>query len=78
VLQPGADRGLVAEVARQGDQLHALVLGGERAQALAGSVARAVVDEDQLEVDAAERRDGPRVERAGDVLLVVHRRDDAE
>ena len=51
---------------------------GERAQPLAGPVARAVVDEDQLEVDPVERRDGPRVERADHVLLVVHRRDDAD
>ena len=57
VLQPGADRRLVAEVARQADELDPLVRGRQGAQPLAGRVARAVVDEDQLEVEPVQRRD---------------------
>jgi hypothetical protein len=78
VLQPGAERRLVAEVAGEHDDLDPLVGGGELAEQLAGRVLGAVVDEHQLELDAAERGDGPRVERADGVLLVVHRRDDAQ
>ncbi len=78
VLEAGADRRLVAEVARQGDHLDPLVGGRERAHPLARGVARAVVDEDQLELEGAERGDGPRVERVDRVLLVVQGRDDAQ
>ena len=78
VLQAGADRRLVAEVARQGDHLDALVGRRQRAQALARRVAGAVVDEDQLELERAEGGHGARVERLDGVLLVVHGRDDAQ
>ena len=78
VLQAGADRRLVAEVARERDDLHARVLRRERAQLLERRVARAVVDEHELERDLAERGDRAAVERLDVVLLVVQRRDDAE
>ena len=68
----------MAEVARQRDQLDALVRGRQRAQLLAGPVDRAVVDEDQLELGPLERGDGARVERADHVLLVMQGRDDTE
>ena len=78
MLQPGGERRLVPEVARQVHDPHARVGVGDAVEELGRAVGRAVVDEHQL-----ERIVGDRGDRAGDelldqLLLVVDRRDDAE
>jgi hypothetical protein len=77
VLEPGRDRRLVAEVARQVDHLHARVGLGEAVEQLGRAVAARVVHEHELEALAAERRPHAVVEDLNGLLLVEHRRHDA-
>ena len=57
---------------------HARVGGGEAVEQLGGAVGAAVVDEDQLVVEARERGRCARDEVLDELLLVVDRRADAE
>jgi hypothetical protein len=68
----------VAEVARQRHDLHARVVRGDVGHPRGGGVAGAVVDQDQLVVDAVQRRRDALGEARHDLLLFVHRGDDAE
>ncbi len=78
VLQTGRDGRLVAEVARQRDELDPLVGLRELGQDLARGVLAAVVDDDELPVEGLEGRDHALVEGTRVALLVVHRRHDAD
>src|SRR5262249_33831391 len=78
VVDPGCDRDLMSEVAREFDQSDAPVAGGKTHELAIGIVLATVVDEQNLVVAAAERaerRGRPRVER-GDPLGFVEHRDD--
>ena len=78
VVEAGGDRELVAERAREVQHAHAGVGGRDPVEDLGRPVGRAVVDDDELEREAVQRRDDTRAELAGEPLLVEHRRDDAE
>jgi hypothetical protein len=77
-IDAGGQGRLVAEIARQRDDLDARVLRVEREQGRERAVAAPVVDEDQLEVQAerCERGDQPPMQLGGGLLLVVARDDD--
>ena len=77
-VEPGGQRGLVAERAREVHDAQPGILGRQLVEQLRRPVGRAVVDDDQLIRDPGERRADPPVELAGDLPLVEHRRDDAE
>jgi hypothetical protein len=72
------DRGLLAVVAREANELHASVARGERAHDRCGRVAAAVVDEDDLPrfARALEHGDQALGELADVALLVVDGDDD--
>ena len=78
MVEPGGERGLMAEVAREENQAHARVARGEPVQGRGGAVGGAVVDEHQLEVQPLQRATHPPVELVDRRLLVVDGRDDAE
>ena len=78
VVESGGQRRLVPEVARQEDDPHAGIVVGEPLERRRRAVARAVVDEHELELQPLERRAHPRVELVDRRLLVVDGRDDAE
>ena len=78
VLEAGGQRRLVAEVAREVHDAHARVGGGEPVEDLGRAVGAAVVDDDQLEVEARDGRGRAREEHLDELLLVVDRRDHAQ
>ena len=71
-------RRVLAEVALEADGAHARVGGVQPLDRGPGPVGRAVVDEDQLERLAVERRDGAPVELVDRALLVQERDDDGQ
>src|SRR5438270_8779816 len=70
--------GLMAEVPREEHEAHARIGGGEAFERDRRAISRAIVDEDELEVDPVERYAHPRVELVDQRLLVEDRGDDAE
>ena len=77
-VEPGRQRDLVAEVARQPDDLDAWVAGMQLDGQTVGAVAAAVVDEDDLPgpVQGVEHRRQLLDESRQHLLLVVQRDDD--
>ena len=78
VVEAGGERRLVPEVARQVDDADARVGPGEAIEQHRRTVARAVVDQHQLEWEPLERRAHARVELLDRRLLVVDGGDDAD
>ncbi len=79
-VEPGGDGDLLAEIARKGQRGKARVGGVKLAQGLQSLVARAVVDQDDLEGKAKARQNGrePRRQRPQIARLVEHRHDDGK
>src|SRR5262249_45053679 len=80
VIESGAERRLMSEVARQGEDLDAFVTAGQLLQEGGGAVQAAVVHEEYLHVagQGPERGGEPLVEGRQDLLLVVDRNDDGQ
>ena len=77
-VEPGGDGDLLAEIARKGQRGKTRVGGVKLPQNLQSLVARAVVDQDDLEGKAKLRQNGrePRRQRPQIARLVEHRHDD--
>ena len=78
VLEPGGERRLVAEVAREVDDADARVGAGEAVEQLPRAVRAAVVDEHELVLEVRDRGRGALDELLHELLLVVHGRHDAQ
>lgn len=78
VLEPGGQRGLVAEVAREVDDAQARVGVGQAVEDRRRGVVAPVVDDDQLVVETGQGGGRPVVEGLDDVLLVEDRSADAQ
>ena len=76
--EAGVHRRVLAEVALEADGADARVGGVQPLDDRPGAVARAVVDEDELEAAPVERRHDPAVELLERARLVVERDDDRE
>ena len=69
-------RGVLAEVPREPDRVHARVALVQPLQRVEGVIRRSVVDEEQLERAPVHRRDGSLVQLVDRPLLVEHGHDD--
>ena len=78
MVEPRGQGGLVPEVARQEDHVHARIARRQLAQQRRRAVARAVVDEHQFETQTVQRGADARVELLDRPFLVVDGSDDAE
>jgi hypothetical protein len=81
VIDTGAQRHLVAEVAREVDDADAVVAGHDALEELERAVGAAIVDVDDLEVEVRQTVEG-RAQAAMELLdpgfLLVHGRDDGD
>src|SRR5574341_851028 len=77
-IKPGGDGHLMAKVARQLDHDDALVLAFELRQSDAGFVTAAIVDKEDLEVDALRFEDShePGIQYRNIFFFIVNRNDD--
>ena len=71
MAQPGPQRGLMAEVAAEGDVAHERMLRGQRSDFGNRGIGRAVVDEDDLEAAEPPRDLGEPFGHACDVLRLI-------
>src|SRR6266404_4857232 len=80
VIEAGGDRGLVAEVPRDGEDAVSRLARGERAQQLERVVLRSVVDEDHLCLEAEPLQEllQPRVQSRNHGFFVVDGKDEAQ